>query len=223
MKIAALIICFFSLNTFCQNKGADYWLDQNGNVVEKNNRMSLAVSFPDNSVGFRKTIDSGMVYQYNVPKYSTYKVDYKIVKKEIEKITKKTFNDSTIFLLSFQYFNDPCSYVYSNNMTKQLIYSRKGFLNSIKSQLEKKHINVVFIELFDNRIKLKNNINAKKEYFFSDSNSFFRLNLFTYSTVCGSLGLIKPNGETLIRNGEYRPDSMADHLDNDVWNTIFQQ
>ncbi len=212
-----------SLSSFSQNKGANHWLDQNGDFVEKNNRMSLYKSFPDNSVGFRKTIDSGMVYQYNSPKYSTYKVDYEIIKKEIEKITNKTFNDSTIFLLNFNYFNDNCSDWFSNNMTKSLIYNRKESLNSIKKQLEKKYINVVFLSFFDVSIKLKNSVNSKREYFYSDSNSFFRLNLFTHPTVCGSFGLIKPNGETLIRNGEYRPDSMADHLDNEIWNSIFQQ
>ena len=222
MKIFLFIIYFLSLNSFSQNKGATYWLDQNGDVVEKNNRLSLYESFPDNSVGFRKTIDSGMIYQYNSPKYSTYKVDYKIVRKEIEKITNKTYSDSTIFLLNFNYFNDNCSDWFSNNMTKSLIYNRKEFLNSIKKQLEKKHINVVYLSLFDGSIKLKNNIKSKNEYFFSDSNSFFRLNLFIHPTICGSFGLIKPNGETLIRNGEYRPDSMADHLNSEIWDTIFQ-
>lgn len=223
MKIAALIICFLSLNSFSQKKGADYWLDHNGNVVEKEFRLALSTSYPDNSVGFRKTIDSGMVYQYNVPKYSTYKVNYTIIKQEIEKITNKTYSDSTIFLIYFNYFNDNCSSWFSNNMTRSLIMERKVFSNSIKKELEKKHKNVVFIIFFDGSIKLKNNIKSKNEYYFSDINYFFRLNLFIHPTLCGSFGLIKPNGETLIRNGEYRPDLMADHLNDDVWNTIFQQ
>ena len=60
-----------------------------------------------------------------------------------------------------------------------------------------------------------------QKYFINDENSFFKINFFKKSILCGSFLIIKPNGQTLIRNGEYRIDSMANHLIPDIWNKIF--
>jgi hypothetical protein len=53
--------------------------------------------YPKNSMAFRKTIDSGMVYQINAPKYSTFQGNYNTFKKEIESISNKQF--SCLFLI----------------------------------------------------------------------------------------------------------------------------
>ena len=62
----------------------------------------------------------------------------------------------------------------------------------------------------------------KDEYFYNDSNSFFRINLFKNPTLCGSYGLIKPNGQTIIRNGEYDIMSIYKHLKDRIWNKFFR-
>lgn len=173
-------------------------------------------------MAYRKTKDSGYVYQYNAPKYSTYKVDYTIIKTEIEKITNKTYTDSTIFLINFNFLDDTCSGWFSNNLSSEKINDRKTFIEPLKKGIEYKS-NVIYLAFFENGIVLKNKPESKREYFFSDQNNFFRKNLFINATVCGSFGLIKPNGQTLIRNGEYRPDSMNEHLKTEIWNLIFQQ
>ena len=143
-------------------------------------------------------------------------------KNAIEKITNRTYSDSTFFLINFNYLDDPCSDWFSNEMNIEKINSRKNFNNPIKRKLER-NSNVIFLCLFENKIILKNRPKSKNEYFFSDQNDFFRNNLFLYPTLCGSFGLIKPNGEALVRNGEYRPDSMFEHLKPEIWNLIFQQ
>ena len=107
-------------------------------------------------------------------------------------------------------------------MNIEKINSRKNFNNPIKRKLER-NSNVIFLCLFENKIILKNRPKSKSEYFFSDQNNFFKSNLFLHPTLCGSFGLIKPNGETLVRNGEYRPDSMYEHLKPEIWDLIFQQ
>lgn len=217
-----IFILFFTLNSVAQSNSAKYWLDPEGNEVKIKYIRLLSDQFPDNAMAFRKTADSGVVYQYNAPKYSTYKVDYSIFKSEIEKITNKKYPDSTIFLITFNYSDDTCSDWFSNNLSSEKINLRKSFYFSLKTKIERKS-NVIFLCFFENGITLKNRPESKKEYFFSDQNNFFRKNIFTNATICGSYGLIKPNGQTLIRNGEYRPDLMNEHLKPEIWNLIFNK
>ncbi len=40
-------------------------------------------------------------------------------------------------------------------------------------------------------------------------------------TLCGSYALIKPNGQALVRNGEYRPDWLVSLLQPENWNINF--
>lgn len=222
MRKFLFLLIFFTVSLSAQNNKAKYWLDPYGVKVEDRHMMKLAKKYPEYAMGYRKTIDSGMVFQFNSPKYSTYKVDYTIIKKEIENITNKTYTDSTIFLINFNYLDDTCSDWFSNNLSSEKINDRKTFIEPLKKGIEYKS-NVIYLAFFENGIVLKNKPESKREYFFSDQNNFFRKNLFINATVCGSFGLIKPNGQTLIRNGEYRPDSMNEHLKPEIWNLIFQQ
>ena len=119
----------------------------------------------------------------------------------------------------FVFYDDYCSDWHSNNMTKKLINILKKNIYYNKKKIEKN--NVVFICLFENSIILQNEKQNSKEYFFNDSSNFFRENLFLNSTFCGSFGIIKPNGQTLIRNGEYDILSMSEHLKPKIWELFF--
>ncbi|BCY28700.1 hypothetical protein [Flavobacterium okayamense] len=222
MNKLLLLFILFTFNISAQNSKTNYYLDPEGKEIPKEEKIYLKDKYPDNSLSFRKTKDSGYVYQLNVPKYSTFKVNYEFIKAEIENITDKKYNDSTIYVIEYRFLDDPCSVNHSNFMSKSLIFGRKAFLNQIKRDIEKKYNNTIFLNFFEKKIELKNNKKSKKEYFFSDVNNFFRNNLFLYPTVCGSFCLIKPNGETLVRNGEYRADSMAEHLNPEIWDQVFQ-
>lgn len=222
MKKFLYLLIFFTVSLSAQNSKSKYWLDPEGREISREEKNFLMDKYPDNSLAFRKTKDSGYVYQFNAPKYSTYKVDYKIIKTEIEKITNRVYSDSTIFLINYNYLDDNCSDWFLNKLSSEIINDRKTFIEPLKKGIEYKS-NVIYLALFENGIVLKNKPESKKEYFFSDQNNFFRSNLFLNPTICGSFGLIKPNGETLIRNGEYRPDNMYEHLKPKIWDLIFQQ
>lgn len=211
---------FISVSLSAQTSKVKYWLDPDGKEVKNKVIMDLVKKYPDNSMAYRKTIDSGMVYQFNSPKYSTYIVDYKIIKAEIEKITNKTYSDSTIFILNFNYLDDNCSTCFSNSMTTDQIIFLKKYFNQHKTEIEKNE-NIKIISLFENGILLSNNPKNKDEYFYNDSNSFFRINLFKNPTLCGSYGVIKPNGQTMIRNGEHDLMSIYKHLKIKIWNQLF--
>lgn len=223
MKKIIFILLVITLNSSAQRSPAKYWLDPEGKEIKIKYLSLLSDKFPDNAMAFRKTADSGVVYQYNAPKYSTYKVDYSIFKSEIEKITNNIYSDSTIFLIKYHYFDDNCSDWTSNKMTKENINNIKKVHGESINQIKKLDNRIEIIYLFENEIELNNNTNIKSEFFYSDYDNFFRKNIFINSTICGSYGLIKPNGQTLIRNGEYRPDWMNDHLKPEIWNLIFQQ
>jgi hypothetical protein len=222
MKKVLLFLIFFTVSLSAQTSKVKYWLDPEGKEVKNRFIRDLVKKYPDNSMSYRKTIDSGLVYQFNSPKYSTYKVDYSYVKQEIEKITNKTYSDSTIFILNFNYLDDNCSTCFSNNMTINQVNFLKKYFNQHKTEIEKND-NIKIISLFENGISIFNDSKNEDEYFYNDSNSFFRINLFKNPTLCGSYGLIKPNGQTIIRNGEYDLMSIYKHLKNRTWNKFFQQ
>ncbi len=93
----------------------------------------------------------------------------------------------------------------------------------MKISIEKKYPNVIAFLLFENGISLLNfdNLPNEKEFFYSDKEGFFKENLFKKSILCGSQCIIKPNGETVVRNGEYRIDNMAEHLKPKNWAILF--
>jgi hypothetical protein len=223
MKKILFLLIFFTVSLSAQNSKTEYYLDPDGREISKKEKYFLRDKYPDNSLAFRKTKDSGYVYQFNAPKYSTYKVDYKSIKVEIEKITNNIYSDSTIFLIYYHYFDDNCSDWTLNKMTKENINNIKKVHGESINQIEKLDNRIEIIYLFENEIELKNNPNNKREYFYSDYDNFFRKYLFFNATVCGSFGLIIPNGQTLIRNGESHVNEIYQHLKPEIWNLIFQQ
>jgi len=146
--------------------------------------------------------------------------NYKKVKTEVEKITNSEINDSITIIIEYYFKDDICTEKRKDNLwSRDEINQRKSFVKPIKRKLNSNGI--FFICLFENGIQLKNKSNKTKEYFFSDKEGFFRENIFTEPTTCGSYAAIKPNGETLIRNGEYRADWFANHLINENWTLFF--
>ena len=222
MKLFIFFLIFSYQILFSQKMNADYYLDFNGNKINKY-EIDSYLKYPDYTVGFKITKDSGTVYQLNVPKYLSSKVEYQLIKNELELITNKKYSDSTIFILNYNYLDDNCSSIFSNNVKKGNILSQKTFYKSQIKNIQKENKNIQFISLYDNSIQLKNNPKNSKEYFFSDRINFFRNHLFFHPTSCGSFGIINPNGETLVRNGEGRLDDMYKNLNPTIWKSIFQQ
>lgn len=147
--------------------------------------------------------------------------DYINVKSKIKELTNIKIPDSTTLLIEYFYKDDLCSSSRDNNWTRSEISERKKFTDPMRISLIKKQI--FLISLFEPGIKLKNKPENKNEYFFTDKNNFFRKNFFINPTLCGSFVLMKNNGECIIRNGEYRADSMADHLKPENWSLFFEK
>ena len=151
--------------------------------------------------------------------YLVDSLDYLEIKTTLELTTNRKIKHNTILLIEYHYKNDLCSNSIDNRWPKDKVAGRKEFLNPQLIELKKE--NIMLVCLFETGILLQNNIKILDEYFYLDSDDFFRKKIFTNPTLCGSYALIKPNGQTLIRNGEFRPDWMANHLKSEYWKVFF--
>lgn len=216
-----LILLLISALGLAQNSKAKYTLDLQGKKTSESFRI-LHEKYPENAMAFRMTQDSGRVYQYNAPRYSAYKINYADFRKKIEDVTGKTFSESTTFIIYYNYKDDVCSDWFSNNVNSELIKKQKEYHDPFKVYIEKTYPNSVFLVLYEKGVTLSNSLQSGNEYFFSDKNNDIRKNIFRNPTVCGSFGIIKPDGTTLVRNGEHRADWMAEHLNPEIWDSIFK-
>lgn len=125
-------------------------------------------------------------------------------------------------LLEYRFIDDMCTKKSGNNKwTESELDYKVAFTNGTRSELKSERI--TYITLFENGIILENHTNKKGEYFFNDRSNYFRDILFKSPSLCGSYALIKPNGETLVRNGEYNAEFMAEHLEPEIWNRFFNR
>lgn len=211
-KYLYLFLLFMGLIN-AQNK--EYVLDPAG---KKSNFQYLFKKYPDNSMEYRITKDSGKVFQITAPAYEVINSNYDTVRKILPEYPSKIKNDSLTYIIQYFYKNDH-TFLDENNKFTDKIDTYINFIKTLKRSVEKENPNVKIYHIFEEGIDISNVKNQK--YFINDENSFFKTNFFKKSILCGSFLIIKPNGQTLIRNGEYRIDSMANHLIPDIWNKIF--
>lgn len=213
MKKYLYIFLIFMGLINAQNK--EYVLDPAG---KKSNFQYLIKKYPDNSMEFRITKDSGKVFQITAPGYEVINSNYDTLKKILPEYPSKLKNDSLTYIIQFFYKNDH-TFLDENNKFTDKNDTYINFIKTLKRSVEKENPNVKIYYIFEEGIDISNVKNQK--YFINDENSFFKINFFKKSILCGSFLIIKPNGQTLIRNGEFRIDSMANHLIPDIWNKIF--
>ncbi|WP_104735537.1 hypothetical protein [Hanstruepera ponticola] len=215
--ITIVVLFCFQVNFAQEN----IFIDENGNEIKE---IDFKKKSMDRSLMLSawKHIDDKGEIVYTLKK-DLYKIDilnYKEVKDQIEILINRRVPDNNTILLEYYYKDDLCTSNRDNIWTRKEVINRKKFTNSLKRKIEKDYI--TYIVLFEKEIVLKNNHNNKKEYFYADETGFFRDNIFKNPTICGSFALIKSNGETVIRNGEYRADLMAKHLKPENWNLFFK-
>jgi hypothetical protein len=151
--------------------------------------------------------------------YEPIMVDYAEIKKFLEDISGRSFEDK-IFLIEYTYANDHCS-SNNNNWDKAAIKKRKQFLKPQKKEIEKRNREVMILNIFEDGISLSNSPDSQKEYFYTDKGNFLRKNIFQNPTSCGSFALFRPNGQTLVRNGESSAWALEQHLKPETWRLFF--
>lgn len=220
MKV--LLFIFFISFSLCSSFSQEIiYLDDEGNKI---NKTKFRKNWGDKELLLTRWDSIGIDnIRYATLKEDLYNIancDYQNAKQQLEKIIKRQIPDNSNIIIEFYYKDDLCTTWWSNKWSKETINKRKEFTNPIKYELSKS--NFFYIALFENGIELKNNPKNENEYFFVDEKNYFKNFLFKNPTLCGSYALIKNNGDTLIRNGEYRADWMAQHLLPENWNLFFE-
>ncbi len=219
MKLSQyLLLLLFSIYSYSQSP-IKYWIDSNGKAIEKEKFLLDWREKDEYSRWDYKTIDSSRVAKLSNNKYILLKLNHKTLVAKINLLTNKSLSDSTTFIIEFKFKDDYCIEDLSNNFTKGKIYERKIFTDELKKKLEQNK-NIIYLCFFENGIKLKNSI-SNNEYFFLDSEDFLRQNIFIKPALCGSFLISKPNGETLVRNGEFSSDNILEFLIPNNWKLMF--
>lgn len=200
------------------------YLDANRNRLEENDFQERWRNKDNNlSRWDYATRDSGRVASLNTPLYSLHKASYSSLVSKLETLTGKTYPAGTTFLLHYTYKDDLCSTLSTNTWSKRKIRQKKSFTSTAKIANEKEFDGLLELYFFEEGIDLHNQPALPDEYYFADSKNFLRNNIFLTPSLCGSMALLKPNGEILVRNGEYLSENMAQHLKPENWNIFFPE
>ncbi|HKJ48225.1 MAG TPA: hypothetical protein VJ973_04005 [Christiangramia sp.] len=208
-----------TISQFSFSQDYTVFADSAGNVISEDQFKAQIKNHPtwrymaQDSILVKQIIDS--------PALETKTDTYINAKDQIEEITGIKYSDSTIFLISYILHNDFCHFLEDQNEWNEVelkeIYDR--FLPQIRS-IESKNKNLEVIYLFQDELTL-GDIKQKRKIFYKDRNNYFKNSFLTNPATCGHNVLIKPNGEMLIRNGEYPLEWMAKELKDKNWSNYF--
>ena len=220
MKILILLYALFiGITTNAQR--VKYYLDTDGNQVEEKERNDI--------INKRKGIysswdyitkDSGRVSRLT-NRYQTGILKREKIQNYLESLSQEKYTDSTIFFIAFNYTNDLCSTLPYKRLSKGTILKRKSFISPKKRFIEKSYKNVVYLEFFESGFTLDNKPSSKNEYFHLDAGDILKKLIFIQPNNCGSKAIIKPNGQTLVHNGESDATVIVQLLEDRNWNLFF--
>lgn len=217
MKFLNLILFVF-LFCSCKAQNTFKYFDLEGNSISE---KSFQNKMQNGDLVRWGTMKAGEKHiQLAGPRFQTYVISYPSLLSTLKNLTGKDYPANTIFLLEYYYVDDICTSS-ENNKNRAFIRERKDFLNPIKDKLEEDHENLVFLSFFEEGISLSNHPEKEAEYFYQDQGNYLRNSIFRNPAMCGSYALIKPEGEVLVRNGEHRPDRMAELLKPEYWDQVF--
>ena len=216
-KYTFIILCFLiSCGTSKQ-----IFFDENGEEMTSRDFQERWREKDNDLVRWDVTNDTARVATLKNPIYSRYILSYSNFVDKFEEITGKTFPANTTFLIDFTYRDDLCGHDISNYINKQNIASRKEFLKPRLDEIRSRNKEIVFLSFYEIGISLENSPDNPEEFFYKDNGNFLRENLFLTQTLCGSFALIKPNGQTLVRNGESSIWYIEQHLKPENWDQFF--
>lgn len=220
--LSVLVSCSTSRTAGTNNPKIYIHLDENGEEITAPEYQKRWRNKENNLVRYDYIAkDTGRVASLFSPRYSKYLVKQPLFFTTIEEITGKEFPINTIFLIEYKYVNDLCSAKSTNHWNQQVIKNRKSFYTPNKEEIEKRNSEIVVLNFFEEGISLSNSPNSREEYFFQDKDNFLRSTIFRNPSFCGSYALIKPNGQTLVRNGESHTLFLEKHLEPKIWDVFF--
>lgn len=197
-----------------------YWIDEDGESIPEALFLEKWRT-PDSDFARWDYIakDSGRVAKAAHPKLNLYTINHPFFLDYINRITKQNLPSNTTLLIEFKYKDDFCSSNSSNKWKKTQIKNRKLYTDKWKKSTESKNPNLVYLVFHEKGILLQNSNNAT-EYYFSDAEGLLRKHIFLDPTLCGSFLLSKPDGKTMVRNGENTAERIAANIDPKIWDNL---
>ena len=220
MKYHYIILLSF-LFLFTKIQCQEYvWIGANSNTIDKDsflskwgNRTNILSRW--DSIG----VDKKRYATLKKDLYQIGNIEFNTIIKQLESITgQKYFTDKTL-IIHYTFKDDLCGST-SNKWRKTNITNEKKWLEPFIKIFSEK--NAFYIRLFEKGISLKLKTDIKNEYFFIDKNNFFREKIFKNPTLCGSVSVIKPNNQVLLRNGEGSIKHVIKHIDSKEWKIFFK-
>ena len=218
-----LTALFILLNCVSYGQSANktkFWLDENGKSLPE--ALFLEKWRAQDSEYARWDYiakDSGRVAKAAHPRLNLYTLNHPFFLDYINRVTNKKLSANTILLIEFAYKDDFCSRDSSNKWKKLRIKNRKIYTDKWKKSIESKNPNLVYLVFHEKEIILQNS-NSATEYFFSDTEGLLRKHIFLDPTLCGSYLLSKPDGKTMVLNGENTAERIAENLDPKIWDNL---
>lgn len=216
----ALFILLNYLSYSQSSNNTKYWIDENGKSIPA---ALFLEKWRSSNAEFARwdyiAKDSGRVAKTVHPKLNLYTINHPFFLDYINKVTNKKLSANTILLIEFKYKDDFCESKSSNKWKKSRIKNRKIYTDKWKKIVESKNPYLVYLVFYEKEIVLQNS-NSDTEYFFSDTEGLLRKNIFLDPTLCGSFLLSKPDGKTMVRNGENTAERMAVNLDSKIWDSL---
>ena len=223
MLLKRFLITLFILLNYISYSQSDnnikYWIDINGKSISETLFLKqLRTQNSEFAIWKYIAKDSGYVAKAHY-KFNLYAINHSFFLNYINRITNKKFPSNTTLLIEFHYKDDLCGSNHSNKWNGLRIKNRKNYTDKWRKSVESKNKNLAYLVFYEKDILLQNS-NSKNEYYFSDVEGLFRKNIFLNPTSCGSYMLSKPDGKTLVRNGESNAEIMAGNLDSKKWDNL---
>lgn len=215
---AAVLISCGSNSTSSSPEVEYVFLDENSEIIDKE---AFLKRWRDDHQGLMRWdyIEENKRHaKLDRPVFYAFTVAYPELQDFISNSTGKQFDDNSIFLINYHFKDDLCTTDFKQKIwDEQQIKKRKGFLNRIKKDIEQEPEPLVYLHFFEEGVPLENTPEMEGEYFFMDKQNYLRKSIFKKPALCGAFAVVKPNGQLLLRQGEYRVDWMLQYLKQENW------
>ena len=217
-----LFLIFISTIVTAQKKEVQYWINENGKSITSDVFVSKwRYDKSDYARWDYRAQDSIRVARLTQQKFATYQIDYKLFLSYFQELSNKVYPENSIFLIEYHFLNDYCDGEPTNVWEYDKVDRRSNYTDKQKSEINKVDQNIVYLVILEEGIKFRMKKNSK-EYYFTDKNNFLRKSIFVNPSLCGSFLITKPDGKTLVRNGEFNATMMIEYLKPNYWDSIFK-
>lgn len=220
--LSLIIACSSSKNKSSFSNSKKIYLNENGDTISPSVFQEKWRNFELNLARWDYTDatsnkEIGMLFK---GQYMNLHIDYKKFKNIIERVTSQNYNDSCSFVITYSFLNDKCAGKVNNSIT--IDRKKLKFLPYKKTHDELlQNQNIVLLHFYENGFEIPPYLDSFNNTYFLDKDNILKRIFFKQSAFCGARIAIKPNGETLLNNGEAMVAHFIEYLEPNNWSVFF--